>query len=62
MSVPGRLRISWQDDTTLKVETDAGQQTRLLAVRRPALRPPSAARSWQGTSAAQWQMSSRGCR
>ena len=30
MRMPGRLRISWQDDTTLKIETDAGEQTRLL--------------------------------
>ena len=30
MSVPGRLHITWQDDNTLKVETDAGMQTRLL--------------------------------
>ena len=30
MSVPGRVRISWQDADTLKVETDAGMQTRLL--------------------------------
>src|SRR5436190_18214482 len=30
MRVPGRLRITWQDDNTLKVETDAGTQTRLL--------------------------------
>jgi len=30
MRVPGRLRITWQDDTTLKIETDAGMQTRLL--------------------------------
>ena len=30
MRLPGRLRISWQDDTTLKVETDTGTQTRLL--------------------------------
>ena len=30
MSVPGRLHITWQDDNTLKVETDAGTQTRLL--------------------------------
>ena len=30
MSVPGRIHITWQDDTTLKVETDAGTQTRLL--------------------------------
>ena len=30
MSVPGRLHITWADDSTLKVETDAGTQTRLL--------------------------------
>ena len=30
MRVPGRLRITWENDTTLKIETDAGQQTRLL--------------------------------
>ena len=30
MRVPGRLHITWQDDNTLKIETDAGQQTRLL--------------------------------
>ena len=30
MSVPERIHITWQDDTTLKVDTDAGTQTRLL--------------------------------
>jgi hypothetical protein len=30
MRVPTRIRISWEDDTTLKLETDAGQQTRLF--------------------------------
>ena len=30
MRMPGRLHITWQDDNTLKVETDAGTQTRLL--------------------------------
>ena len=35
MSVPGRVRISWQDDETLKVETDAGTQTRLLRFGSP---------------------------
>jgi hypothetical protein len=30
LRMPGRVRISWQDDYTLKIETDAGQQTRLL--------------------------------
>jgi hypothetical protein len=29
LRIPGRIRISWQDDATLKLETDAGQQTRL---------------------------------
>ena len=63
MSVPGRLHITWQDDTTLKVDTDAGQQTRLLrfaaagTAAAPAGRTPP---SWQGTSVAQWQMSSPG--
>jgi hypothetical protein len=30
MRMPGRIRISWQDDSTLKIETDTGRQTRLL--------------------------------
>ena len=56
MNVPGRLRISWQDDRTLKVETDAGTQTRLLRFGNdPA--PPGSAPSWQGHSVADWQMS-----
>lgn len=55
MSVPGRVRIAWQDAETLKVETDAGMQTRLLRFgRQPA--SPRAARSWQGDSAAEWQL------
>src|ERR1700684_3466479 len=28
--VPGRLHITWQDDNTLKLEADAGTQTRLF--------------------------------
>ncbi len=39
MRQPGRMRISWQDDQTLKLEFDAGTQTRLLHFdRRP--KPP----------------------
>jgi hypothetical protein len=54
MSVPGRLHITWQDDRTLKVDTDAGSQTRLL--RFDAAKPPvDTPRTWQGVSAAQWQ-------
>ena len=30
MRVPGRLHITWQDDNTLKIDTDAGTQTRLF--------------------------------
>lgn len=54
MSVPGRVRISWEDAETLKVETDAGMQTRLL---RFGPRPDSRiVRSWQGSSVAEWQV------
>ena len=31
MHLPGRLHITWENDTTLKVETDTGQQTRIFA-------------------------------
>src|SRR2546423_318958 len=51
MRTPGRLRISWQDDTTLKIETDAGQQTRLLHFAGS----PSGEPSWQGYSVATWE-------
>jgi hypothetical protein len=52
MRVPGRLRIAWADDTTLRVEADAGQQTRLLRFATPAR---SDRHTWQGTSVAEWQ-------
>ena len=53
MRQPGRLRISWQDDQTLKMEFDAGTQTRLLSFDR-ASQPP-AERTLQGFSRALWQ-------
>ena len=56
MRVPGRLNISWQDDTVLKVETDAGTQTRLL--RFGASSPPIEP-TWQGHSVAQWNVPAR---
>ena len=52
MRVPGRLRISWQNDTTLRLELEAGSQTRTFHF--GAALPP-AAPSWQGQSAAEWQ-------
>ena len=53
MRLPGRFRISWQDDTTLKIETDYGMQTRLFHFGgKPS---PDLAPSWQGYSAANWE-------
>jgi hypothetical protein len=60
MREPTRVRISWQDDFTLKLETDAGIQTRMFQFERPdaPLTAPAAAsptqRSWQGFSVARW--------
>ena len=53
MRMPGRLHITWQDDNTLKVETDAGTQTRILRFTAPPQtnEPPS----WQGYSVARWE-------
>jgi hypothetical protein len=54
MIMPGRLRFSWEDDQTLKLEFDTGQQTRLLSFARGA--QPAAAPSLQGRSLAQWEL------
>jgi hypothetical protein len=52
LRLPTRLHITWQDDSTLKLDTDAGTQTRLLHF-GPA--PASKGeRSRQGYSAAEW--------
>ena len=52
MRVPGRLHITWADANTLRIDTDAGMQTRLFHF---ADVPPAAAPSWQGHSVAQWR-------
>ena len=52
MRIPGRLHITWQDDNTLKIETDAGMQTRLFHFGGSA--PNNVEPSWQGHSAARW--------
>jgi hypothetical protein len=53
MRIPGRLHITWQDDQTMKVETDAGTQTRLLRFGTAAA---AGEPSWQGHSSAQWNI------
>jgi hypothetical protein len=55
MRGPTRLHITWQDDATLKLETDYGMQTRLFHFRTPA--PAQGAKTWQGVTAAQWVLS-----
>ncbi len=53
MAVPTRLRITWQNASTLKVETDAGTQTRLFYFGDK--RPQRGAPTWQGESLARWE-------
>ena len=50
MRMPTRLHITWQDDDTLKLDTDAGTQTRLFHFTGPE----SAGGDWQGYSTAAW--------
>lgn len=50
--LPGRLRIRWQDDDTLEIAADAGEQTRLL--RFNAAPPDGVAPSRQGHTQAGW--------
>ena len=63
MHTATRLHITWQDDRTLRVETDYGTQTRLFrfnAAGPGAPAPASSRRSWQGDSVAQWEAGARG--
>jgi hypothetical protein len=53
MRVPERLHITWENDAVLKIETDAGKQTRLFSF--STARPANTAPTMQGISLAQWQ-------
>lgn len=57
---PTRLRISWQDAGTLKIDTDNGVQTRLLKFDPAAPKPTR--RSLQGHSMATWERAGGGGR
>jgi hypothetical protein len=52
--VPGRLHITWADDNTLRIDTDAGTQTRLFHFR--GSKANSGEPDWQGDSSAQWEL------
>jgi hypothetical protein len=52
MRLAARFHITWQDENTLRIDSDYGTQTRLLRF-NPA--PSSQGeRTWQGFSSAQW--------
>jgi hypothetical protein len=51
LRMPTRLRIRWDGDERLVLETDAGRQTRVLVFAPPAAGAP---RSLQGQSVAKW--------
>jgi len=53
LRVPGRLHITWQDDQTLKLDTDAGQQTRLFHFGN--WKSPGGPKTLQGDSVAEWE-------
>jgi len=63
MRVPTRLQISWEDDYTLRIDTDAGSQIRRFNFSRQGHRPmlsmmlenANQERSWQGYSVAAWE-------
>ena len=53
MQLPGHVRVSWQDEMTLMMELEAGNQTRLLHFGQA--KAPSGNLGYQGYSAAQWE-------
>lgn len=53
MRMPGRLHVTWESDSLLKIDVDAGTQTRRLSF-SPAPSPPRD-KSLQGYSLAEWE-------
>ncbi len=53
LRVPGRLHITWQDDQTLRMDADAGKQTRIFHF--GDWKAPAGPRTIQGDSVAEWQ-------
>ena len=53
MYQPTRIHVTWQDDNTLRMDTDAGTQTRVFQFGNPTA--PLGKRTWQGNSVAVWE-------
>jgi len=60
MRMPGRLHITWASDSTLKIETEAGTQTRLFVFDQTPAK--AEAPTWQGVSVASWEIAGRAAR
>ena len=60
MRIPTRLHITWENDQTVKIDTDAGQQTRRLLFDKS--QPAPTQRSAQGYSVAEWELAGGGGR
>ncbi len=58
MHLPVRLHITWADDFTLQIDTDAGMQTRLLHF--DGSRWAGGEPDWQGDSVASWEKQPQG--
>ena len=62
MRVPGRVHVFWENDNTLRIDTDVGTQTRLLHFEEPSpaengsgKAPSDEPATWQGYSVASWE-------
>lgn len=53
MRVPGRVHVNWENDTTLRIDTDSGMQTRLLYFDASQ---PEGGPTLQGHSIAKWEL------
>jgi len=53
MRLPGRLHITWENDNVLKMDLDAGTQTRRFQF-GPTAAATTGEPTWQGTSSARW--------
>lgn len=58
LRIPDRIHITWQDDETMRMDIDAGKQTRVFHFGN--WKSPGGAASLQGDSVAEWEAGGRG--
>ncbi|MGH8142714.1 MAG: hypothetical protein ACRD22_04495 [Terriglobia bacterium] len=51
MRIPERIHITWEDDQTMRLDTDAGMQSRFFEFKTPKRKGGD----WQGISRASWE-------